>query len=156
VRALGETNEEVNKKIHSALSEKLRVILCIGEAERDRSGNYLEFLEEQLKSAFAGVDTQKLPRIMVAYEPVWAIGKSAEYAMTSTTLHETVLFVRKVLSQKYEKKLAFRMPILYGGSVEHENIAELFTKGEVDGFLVGHASVDSGEFGAMMKIVDLL
>jgi triosephosphate isomerase (TIM) len=156
VRARGDTNENVNKKIHTALSAKLRVILCIGEKERDHSGDYLEFLGEQLKSALVNVDESKLPRMAIAYEPIWAIGKSAEYAMTPTQVHEMVLFIRKVLSHKYEKKNAFRVPILYGGSVERENVVGLFTYGEVNGFLVGHASVNAEEFAEMMVSVDRL
>jgi len=145
-RRFGESNEDVRKKVDAALTGGLRVILCVGEIERDRSAEYLEFLRKEILSALMGVERAKLSRVIVAYEPIWAIGKSAEFAMTPQQLHETVIYIRKILSERYEKKDAFKVPILYGGAVEAENVASLLREGEVQGLLVGHASLEPKVF----------
>lgn len=153
-RALGEDNETVRKKVSEALDEELNVILCVGERERDSQGEYLSFLREELKSALEGVPTQMLKKIIIAYEPIWAIGKSAEMAMKPQDVHETVIFVRKILAELYDVDTAHSVPVLYGGSTEPSNVALLFEKGEIDGFLVGHASLVPEDFNEIVAIAN--
>ena len=152
-RALGETNENVWLKVKAALKERLHVILCIGESERDDGGDYLHFLREQLESALNEVKAADLNRIIVAYEPIWAIGKTGEDAITPDKLHEMVLFIRRVLVERYNKT-AIDTPIIYGGSVEEENAQGLLERGVVAGFLVGHASLNATEFSSILKIAN--
>lgn len=153
-RALGESNEEVNQKVLAALKSGLTVVLCIGESERDhKDGTHLSFLTQQLESALSGVSKSKLSKVVIAYEPIWAIGKNEEDAMKGSELYETVLFIKKVAANIFGKNLALKIPILYGGSVEKGNTKDLLTKGMVDGLLVGHASLYVKEFGEMLSIV---
>ena len=155
-RALGETDETVAKKLRAALAAGLTVVLCIGERERDEEGHYLAFLEGQLGTALRGLSRQKLGKLIVAYEPIWAIGKGIESAMSAHDVHETGLFIRKILRERYGEKTAFATPILYGGSVAPENAATLVREGEVQGLLVGHKSLDPKGFGEIMVELDTL
>lgn len=150
-RAMGETNEDVNKKIAAALLQDLTIVLCIGEVDRDVHGNYFSFLEEELRSALKGIPRISLKYILIAYEPIWAIGKTGREAMRPHEVHETTLFLRKILAQMYDKKSAFAVPILYGGSVEPENTEDLLRDGGVSGFLVGHASLEASSFLPILK-----
>lgn len=153
-RANGETDADVRKKVAAATAEKLTAIVCIGESERDEQGAYLSFIREQLRTGLADVSERASKRIIIAYEPIWAIGKTGDDAIQPSDLHETVLFIRKILNEQFEKKTAFSIPILYGGSVERENAGVLFEQGEVDGHLVGHASLDPEEFRDILFAVN--
>ncbi len=153
-RALGETNDVVAKKLRAALGSGLTAVLCVGERERDEEGRYLAFLESELDSALAGLSRPKLGKLIVAYEPIWAIGKGAESAMSAHDVHETSLFIRKVLRERYGEHVAFAVPVLYGGSVAPENARELVREGEVQGLLVGHMSLDPRAFGDIMQSLE--
>ena len=151
-RALGESNELIHKKVAASLEAKFKTILCIGEQERDPGAEYLAFLKEQLTSALTGIPQSQLSSMIIAYEPVWAIGKSDLEAAKPRDVHEMVIYIRKILVELYDNKVAMKIPVLYGGSVEPENAEALLREGEVNGFLVGHASLDPGEFNAILKI----
>jgi triosephosphate isomerase (TIM) len=153
-RVLGEENSTINKKVISALKTGLSVVLCIGESEHDQNGKYLAFLEEELKSALVDVPKTLLRNLLIAYEPIWAIGRSVEEAMKPEDVYETVLFLRKLLVEQYDKKSAFSIPILYGGSAEAGNTKTLLTEGGVNGLLVGHASLSTSEFSEILKIAN--
>ncbi len=153
-RALGEDNELVQKKVRAALSAGLSVVLCIGEKTRDHQGTSLPFLEEELRFALRAVEAQEIKRLLIAYEPIWAIGKEAHDAMPPEEVHETVIFVRKILSEMFTRPLAESTPVLYGGSVEPQNIAALISRGRVNGFLVGHASLNAEAFSEMLRIAN--
>ncbi|MBP9771889.1 MAG: triosephosphate isomerase [Candidatus Pacebacteria bacterium] len=153
-RAKGETNTLVAQKIARVLKAGLSPILCIGESERDMHGEYLAFLESELRESLAAVPKAKAKQIIVAYEPMWAIGKSAEDAVTPQILHETALFIKKILVSMYGRALGSAVKILYGGSVEASNAGALVVGGTVDGLLVGHASTDAEEFSLILKSVD--
>lgn len=153
-RARGETDADVKSKLALALKHKLVPVLCIGEHERDHHGKYLAFLRHQISTAFKGVKPKDMSRVVIAYEPIWAIGKTGSDAITPKKLHETVLFIRRVLLELYTKKIAFDVTILYGGSVEPENTLALFEEGTVQGFLVGHASLSAESFGRILEIVN--
>lgn len=142
-RELGETNEVVVQKIKTALASGITPLVCVGEKSKDRDGNHFEELREQLKMSLEGVRRKDdAGKIMIAYEPVWAIGKRAKDAMTPADLSQTVIFIKKVLTDIFDREAADKMPILYGGSVEPENAALLYKESGVRGFLVGHASLD--------------
>ena len=150
-RELGESDEVVSKKVNAALREGLRAVMCIGERERDSSGVYFDFLKDQLKKSLAGVPLRFLTDLIIAYEPIWAIGKSFRDSMTPADIREMTIFIRKVLSDIYERKVVSSVPIIYGGSVEPENVAEVLKEGGVDGVLVGHRSLVAEEFIAILK-----
>lgn len=150
-RAAGDTNTIVAEKIVHALACKLTPILCVGEHERDREGVYLNFIREEITSALILLSEKDRSKIIVAYEPLWAIGKSAESAIGPHDLNEMVLYIHKVLAELLPGKKSMTTPILYGGSVEPGNIRDLARTSDVDGFLIGHASVDPLSFAALVK-----
>lgn len=154
-RAMGETNELVRKKMQAAFDNGLRPILCIGEKERDKDGRHLGFLRDQIKECLVGLPKKHLIGITIAYEPIWAIGRSYKEAMNPTDIHETVLFIKKMLTEFFSLDVATASKILYGGSVEAENASEISRIGNVDGFLVGHSSLVPDRFAAILKAVDV-
>ncbi len=149
-RARGEDNKEINKKIHTALKAGFRVILCIGESVRDEHGEYLSFLKREIEEGLAHVPQKSFSQLIIAYEPIWAIGKGADYAITPHELHEMVIFVRKTMKEIFKKSDVVDVPILYGGSVGPENADELLRDGNVDGFLVGSQSLSASHFGEIL------
>ncbi|MEK7635443.1 MAG: triose-phosphate isomerase [Patescibacteria group bacterium] len=153
-RAMGETGEVVAKKLQIAFDAGLTPILCIGEKERSHEGTHLNFIKNQIKEALTGLQKKHLVGIIIAYEPVWAIGKSYKEAMTPTDIHETVLFIKKVISELFGKDIAGGCKILYGAAVEAENARAVLEQGNVDGFLVGHASLKP-EFATILKSADI-
>lgn len=154
-RALGEGDEIIKEKVESALRHGITPIVCVGEKERDTEGEYLNFIKEQLLNIFGGVQKKYLSDCVIVYEPVWAIGHSYNNSLSSTDMHVMSLFIRKTLSEIFGKDYGWNVKILYGGSVEDENAKDLMKKGDIAGFLVGHASLDPLEFSKILKIVDL-
>ncbi len=150
-RALGESDEVVAKKAVAVLKEGMHPMLCIGERERDADGRYFETLKSQLKNSLAGVRRPDFRELAIAYEPLWAIGKSAREAAEPRVVRETAIFIRKVLSDLYDSETAQAPAILYGGSVEEANTAAILSEGGVGGLLAGHKSLDAEEFGKMLK-----
>lgn len=153
-RAMGETDEIIKKKLEIAFDCGLTPILCIGEKERNKDGGYLEIIKNQIKEVLSGLPKKHLVGIIIAYEPVWAIGKSYREAMTPTDIHETVLFIKKIISELFGKDIAAGCKILYGAAVEAENARAVLERGNVEGFLVGHASLKP-EFADILKVADL-
>ena len=145
-RAAGESNTLVHAELEQATNAGLVPILCVGEREREQDGEHFEFIEAQLVSALRGLEPAALKKLVVAYEPVWAIGRGAEFAMKSAEVEEMVIFIRKLLADLLGRKAALKVPILYGGSVEPSNAATLLAEGGASGFLVGHASVSAESF----------
>ena len=137
-RLRGETDEHVNAKIIRALTEGVRPIVCIGEKERNANGTHLTTIEQQLKAALHTVGEKDFGKIIIAYEPVWAIGAAS--AMEPTDIHEMVMYIKKFLSTLYGK-IAWETPVLYGGSVGKENAESIFKIGNVDGLLIGRQSL---------------
>jgi triosephosphate isomerase len=143
-----ETGEIVNKKIVAALRAGLKPILCIGESfEENETGRTKEVLTEQLRSSRAGIDN--LNDLIIAYEPLWAIGTGR--AATGKQANGTIGFIRQTISQKYGKRIAQDLRILYGGSVTADNIAEFIQQPEIDGALVGGASLKADQFLSIVR-----
>lgn len=150
-RAMGETDAVVADKVRRALTAGLTPILCIGEKERDPDAHYLRTLKQQIGAVFVPLDAKQRLSVIIAYEPIWAIGKHAADSIASADLAEMVLYIRKILGEYLPEKAAAKALILYGGSVEPGNIRGLAGGSNVDGFLVGHASVDPGLFPQLVK-----
>ncbi len=153
-RAKGETDEAIAAKVAQALEAGLRVVLCVGEKERNEQGTHLEALKIQIKNSLNKVPKKLIGKLIVAYEPVWAIG--AKEAMDPATVYEMSLFVKKSLADAYGHDEAVSTPVLYGGSVNFRNAGDIIVKGQVDGLLVGRESVNSDGFTELLKTVDLL
>ena len=148
-RAMGEGDEVVHAQLMAALQSGLVAVLCVGEEERRDDGWHFVHIEAQLRTALVGVHPF-IDKIVIAYEPVWAIGKSAADAMTPENVEEMVIFLRKTLTEIVGRTAAHKVPILYGGSVEGENARVLLASG-VNGFLVGHASATVDSFIEILK-----
>ena len=150
-RAMGETNEIIGKKVATTLAEGLKPVLCIGESVRDNDGNYLEELKAQLLECISEVKRGDMLDLVIAYEPVSAIGATAP--LDSHDIHTSVLYIRKVLAEHFSKDLALSAMVLYGGTVTADNAAEIIKNGGVDGLLVGRAALTK-EFGDLLLAVD--
>ena len=132
----------------------MTAILCVGEEKRDPEGEYLAFLREQIVSSLSGVPVERIKSgLIVAYEPVWGIGRKDMKSMNSSDVRETAIFIKKVLTDAFGGKVA-EAPILYGGSVSAENAVGLISSGGVAGFLVGRQSLDSEAFGEILRVAD--
>lgn len=150
-RAAGDTTVIISEKLLRAIAHDLIPILCIGERERDSEGRYLNSVREEVETALAALTPKERARVIIAYEPLWAIGKTAAEAIDQRDLGEMVLYIRKVLAEMLPGKSAARSLVLYGGSVEPANIRALAGGSGVDGFLIGHASVDPHVFASLVK-----
>jgi len=149
-RAIGETNEIVAMKMKVVVDSGLIPILCVGESERDFSGQYLRLIEEQIHVSLSKLSKNDIKKIIIAYEPVWSIG-AGHKAMISNEVHQMSLFIKKILTRIYNRKDAMNMPILYGGSVDVTNCKEIVESGEVDGLLIGRASLNQFVFLDILK-----
>jgi triosephosphate isomerase len=142
----GETDETVNKKLHAALAHRLRPILCIGEnLQQNQAGETGPFVGGQVRAALAGITAQHMRPITIAYEPIWAIGTGlpATGEGANAIVGGTV---RKTLAELYGDGVAQEIRIQYGGSVKPDNIAEFMRQPEIDGALVGGASLKAADF----------
>ncbi len=153
-RKMGETNDDVSRKVRALLRTGIKPILCIGESERDTDGAYLVKLREQIMASLEGVKKNEIIDIMIAYEPVWAIG--AREAIDAHSLYQTSLFIKKIIIESFGKRIADMIPILYGGSVNPDNVADLISNGEVDGLLVGRDSLNIENFEEILLTTDKL
>lgn len=142
---LGETSEMVNRKTLAALSAGLLPIVCVGEtlAERE-AGRTTAVIREQFEGSLAGLSDEQISQVVIAYEPVWAIGTGK--VATPQQAEEVHLDLRQMLSNRYNGSIAERVRILYGGSVKSSNAAELLDQPNIDGALVGGASLKAEEF----------
>lgn len=147
----GETDALVAQKATATLAVHLSPIICVGEHERTENGDHFSFLEAQLIASLKGIPKAKAKSIVIAYEPLWAIGKTYTSAIDPHALHETVIFIRKILTKLFGRTLGLSIPVLYGGSVESKNILELVRGAKVSGFLIGHASLDADELRAIVR-----
>lgn len=149
-RAQGESNEEVAKNVHQILKYGLIAIACVGEKSRDMQGDYFGVVETQLRTILKDIKQTYLSRLVIAYEPVWAIGTGKN--ATAEDVQEMKLFIQKVIAQTVGRQAVAKVRILYGGSVTKENAQELLKAGETDGFLVGGASLRPAEFCQIITI----
>lgn len=140
-----EDNEMVNKRVHGALRFGLIPILCIGETLEEREGGHtFRVLEEQIRDGLTGISFDDMAKTVVAYEPVWAIGTGK--TASKEQAQEAHAFVRKLLAEMYEKDIADSVRILYGGSVNVNNVDELMAQADIDGALVGGAALNAESF----------
>lgn len=141
----GETDAIVNKKTLAALAAGIRPVVCVGELLTERqSGKTAEVIRTQFEGSLAGLSAEQIEQIVIAYEPVWAIGTGL--TASPAQAEEVHADLRKLLTERYNAPLADRTRILYGGSVKPDNAAELMSQPNVDGALVGGASLKAADF----------
>jgi triosephosphate isomerase len=153
-RALGESDVQVNKKVQAVLKRKLIPIVCIGEKVRDSQGQFFNDIAIQLRSLAKDLTEAQLQKVIIAYEPIWAIGTGA--TATVEDVKEMQLFIVSTLTKLYPRKAAEKIKLLYGGSVKESNAKSLYEEGGMDGFLVGGASLIASEFIAIIKATQKL
>ncbi|MCK8600157.1 triose-phosphate isomerase [Desulfoferrobacter suflitae] len=141
----GETDDMIRRKVNAAFKHKITPVLCIGEVLEEReAGKTLQVLEDQLKQAVTGLTPALAEQLVVAYEPVWAIGTGK--TATPETAQEAHGFIRKQLAAMFDKGVANAVRILYGGSVKPDNVDALMARPDIDGLLVGGASLEVASF----------
>lgn len=153
-RKQGETNKFINQKVLNLLKFKLSPILCVGESIRDKDGAYLSFIEEQIKDCLAGVSKMQMKNIIIAYEPIWAIGGNAQREATKEEFVEIKIFIKKIISDIYDGKIAHSTNILYGGSVNSLNAKSFVVEGGADGLLIGRDSLNFKKFEAILNALN--
>ena len=145
-----ETDETVNKKIKSALNYNLKPIVCVGESlEQRETGVAKEIITKQTELALDGIDAKDLEKIIIAYEPIWAIGTGK--TATKEDANESIKWIIEKIVEKYGQQVADGVIIQYGGSVKSSNAKELFEMSDIDGGLVGGASLDAEEFAKIVN-----
>ena len=146
----GETDETVNKKIKAAIKAGLQPVFCVGETEKEReSGQTLSILDKQIKKGLEGLFSEQLDSLIIAYEPVWAIGTGK--TATDDQAQEVHRFIRSLVKDNFDQALSDSIRILYGGSVKPDNIASLMAMPDIDGALVGGASLSAESFSQIIK-----
>lgn len=146
----GETNETVNKRIKAALAHELTPIMCIGESLEEREkGNTMDKVETQINSGLEGLGKDEIRQIVIAYEPIWAIGTGV--TATTSQAEEVHSFIRKKLTEKYGNEIASYAIILYGGSVKPANTYSMLKENNINGALVGGASLEADSFIQITK-----
>jgi triosephosphate isomerase len=147
---IGESDELINKKVAAAVSGGLLPILCVGELLEEREASKTnDIVTRHVKEGLAGLSAEKLKAVTIAYEPVWAIGTGL--TATPDQAQQVHDFIRKLLGQMYDEKIAEEIRILYGGSVKPNNAAELMSQKDIDGLLVGGASLKADDFLAIIQ-----
>ncbi|MDP3354082.1 MAG: triose-phosphate isomerase [Flavobacteriaceae bacterium] len=147
-----ETDEILVKKVESALQNKMEIIFCFGEMlEERKAGNHFKVVEDQIKKALFNLNESDWKQIILAYEPVWAIG-TGETASPDQA-QEMHAFIRKIIAKKYSQELSNDVSILYGGSMKASNAKELLSNPDVDGGLIGGAALNADEFSAIIKSI---
>ncbi|AAP56931.1 Triosephosphate isomerase [Mycoplasmoides gallisepticum str. R(low)] len=140
-----ESDELINQKVKTLLENKMRPILCIGETLEEYEANKTKaVLKDQLEKDLKGIDSSLLKDLIIAYEPVWAIGTGK--TASSQTAQDAIAYIRTVLGLLSSKTIANELPILYGGSVTPDNVSELLAQKDINGALVGGASLDPHKF----------
>jgi triosephosphate isomerase len=149
----GETDAFINKKVLAALANELKPILCVGEtlAERE-AGSTLAVVQRHVEGGLAGVKPEQITTVIIAYEPVWAIGTGK--VATTAQAQEVHAFIRDLLTKLYGAPLAQKVRILYGGSMKPSNAAELLAEKDIDGGLIGGASLEAKSFIELVKAAD--
>ncbi len=146
----GETDESVNKKIHQAFNNNLKPIMCCGESlEIREAGTTDEFVKNQIVKGLADLTADQVKELVIAYEPIWAIGTGKTCA--SDMANDTIKAIRNVVKELYSEEVSEAVRIQYGGSVKPANVEELLAMSDIDGALVGGASLDPESFLTLVK-----
>lgn len=151
----GETDKTVNAKAIKAVSDGLRPVICVGESLKQRKADEHErVVRKQVEAAVVGIEAEEATDLVIAYEPIWAIGTGE--SATPEQAQEMHEMIRKVLADLYSQEIADQIPVLYGGSMKPHNAEELLSQPDVDGGLIGGASLKADSFTAIIEIADQL
>ncbi len=149
----GDTDEMVNQKIKIALNQGLNPVVCVGEKLSERDSNeYKTVITNQVEKALNGLDKEMVKKLILAYEPVWAIGTG----LSAMPMHANEInkLLRELLTEKYDEETAETVPTIYGGSISSANIEDFMKEGNIDGVISGTASLKADEFASIIKFID--
>ena len=150
----GETDQILFEKANYVTSNNMNIIFCIGEELQERdNGNYFDVIKKQLEIGLFGLSTEQIKKVTLAYEPVWAIGTGI--TANPDQIQEIHQFIRNLIRQRFEEKISDSMRILYGGSVKPTNAGEIFNLADVDGGLIGGASLKFTDFQSIVEAADV-
>ncbi len=149
---VGDTLDNLRVKTFLTVKHGMIPIIFIGESERDKLGKYLKNIKLQINTALKELQTKEVENVIFCYEPIWAIGQ--DDPMDSYDIHATVLYIRKVLIEVYGDKIGQNINILYGGSVNSNNIKDILSIDDVNGVVTGRVSTDTEEFVELLKIAN--
>ncbi|MBU2578527.1 triose-phosphate isomerase [Patescibacteria group bacterium] len=150
---IGETDEMINKKVEVVLKNNLRAILCVGETKKEReAGQTKKVLKKQLEKCLKkiiGLSNRQLANLIIAYEPIWAIGPGGPCSVSEAL--ENILFLKKIIARNFNQKIGKNISIIYGGSITSQNAFDFLKEKEINGVLVGSASLKADEFASITK-----
>ena len=156
-RALGETDEQINKKIKMALKAGIIPVLCVGESDREHGMWYLGKIKTQIEECLAGISKNVVGGVVIAYEPIWALSTTANRRdATPTDYEEMRIYIKKVLNDMFGMKVVEQIKIIYGGSVDEKNAQGFLVEGGADGLLPGRASLTPKKFIEIVKVANEL
>ncbi len=156
-RALGEDDVLINKKLKSAVSLGLKPILCVGESHRDENHEYFNIVKMQITECLRGINKNSFSKIIIAYEPVWAISTTVDRKdATPHDANEMAIYIRKILTDLSNPEIASKVRIIYGGSVNERDAEDFLRDGGVDGVLPGKASLSVEKFTKIIEIAEKL
>ena len=150
-RAILDNDEVVKEKMLGSMREGFKVILCVGEKERNEHGVQYNEIKKQIEDAIVKLPKKYIKNLTIAYEPIWAIGKAESEAMKPNQLHEMSIFIKRLVSDILGPKEVGKVKILYGGSVTKNNAKEIMEKGNIDGLLIGRESLKVDNFLALIQ-----
>ena len=146
----GETDLILSKKVNSAIENKMKIVFCIGEELTDRNNNnHFDIIESQLRNGIFHIESSQFKNIIIAYEPVWAIGTGM--TANSDQIQEMHQFIRDLVNSKFGNEISQNIKILYGGSVKPSNAKEIFSLKDIDGGLIGGASLNFSDFNSIVE-----
>ena len=149
VRKNGETDILINEKVKKSLNKKTLTILCLGESERNENNDYVDIIKDQLKKCLSHIDKNETHNLVVAYEPLWAIG--AAISATSEEAQEAIIIIRRTLVDMFGIDNAKKIKVVYGGAVDDNNAKRFITDATADGVLVGRACMDADKFASIVN-----
>jgi len=144
-------NDEISRRVQQAHAHKITPIVCFGESKRDTKGKYTDVLEKQILSVLDPLSNSERKKTILAYEPIWAIGKNAARPITSEELFSTIILIKNIIARAYGEAAAKKIKVLYGGSVKGHNADDLAAVSGVSGFLVGSASHKHDQLEAIIS-----
>jgi len=150
-RALGETDLDVSKKTKACIKSGIIPIICIGEKERSDDGKYLTYIQKELIGSLDGISRSDISKLVIAYEPIWAIGKNKP--MSGHEMHQMSIYIRKVLVKKYGKNVINKIRVIYGGSINDTNAQDMLEDGNIDGLIIGRASLKPDQVFSLVKLL---